>query len=110
VEARVVRSCTTEDGLVNWPPEDLPPAQVAPSIRAQWCHGAPGIVSTLGDLMPLELATGAGGADLARGAAAQGAQGCATAPVATGSRSCGVAIYLRACLEADSQFPILDTF
>jgi hypothetical protein len=45
--------------LVNWPPG-------APSrpdeIRVQWCHGAPGIVATVGDLLPLELARG--GAEL----------------------------------------------
>jgi Lanthionine synthetase C-like protein len=45
------------DGLVNWPPSlDETPSK----MRVQWCHGAPGIVSTLGDLMPQELALGAG--------------------------------------------------
>jgi hypothetical protein len=36
--------------LVNWPPRvgDLP-------TRVQWCHGAPGMVITLGDLMPEDL-------------------------------------------------------
>ena len=29
-------------------------------IRVQWCHGAPGIVATLGDLMTLELALAGG--------------------------------------------------
>ncbi len=54
------RTAGREGGLVNWPPEDRPLAEVASSIRVQWCHGAPGIVSTLGDLMPLELAIAGG--------------------------------------------------
>ncbi|HEV2592165.1 MAG TPA: lanthionine synthetase LanC family protein, partial [Gaiellaceae bacterium] len=39
-----------EDGAVNWPPgpDDH-------KLRVQWCHGAPGIVATLGDLMPEDL-------------------------------------------------------
>ena len=64
LRARVARLLTRtggrEDGLVNWPPEDVPLAEAASSIRVQWCHGAPGIISTLGDLMPLELAIGGG--------------------------------------------------
>jgi hypothetical protein len=38
---------------VNWPPVvgDEP-------SRVQWCHGAPGIVATLGDLLPEELLLG----------------------------------------------------
>jgi Lanthionine synthetase C-like protein len=54
------RTAVRDDGLVNWPPEDSPLAEIASSIRVQWCHGAPGIVSTVGDLMPLELAIGGG--------------------------------------------------
>jgi Lanthionine synthetase C-like protein len=51
-----------EDGLVNWP-------AVAGSglldhrdkrIRVQWCHGAPGIVATLGRLLDEDLALGGG--------------------------------------------------
>jgi Lanthionine synthetase C-like protein len=46
-----------EDGLVNWQPaEGTGPEQ----IRVQWCHGAPGIVATLGDLLDLELAVAGG--------------------------------------------------
>lgn len=51
-----------EDGLVNWPPSATPEANLVFNIRVQWCHGAPGIVATLGDLMPPELALG--GAEL----------------------------------------------
>jgi len=48
-----------ENGLINW----LPVAQPLPGrdlVRLQWCHGAPGIVATLGDLMPQELALAGG--------------------------------------------------
>jgi lanthionine synthetase-like protein len=46
-----------EDGLANWVPvEGSGPDQ----IRVQWCHGAPGMVSTLGDLLHLELAVSGG--------------------------------------------------
>ena len=54
-----------EDGLVNW----LPYAGMISldthrdgQIRMQWCHGAPGIVATLGDMLDEELAVG--GAEL----------------------------------------------
>ncbi len=49
------RTAMRENGLVNW----LPVEQPLPGrdlVRLQWCHGAPGIVATLGDLMPQELA------------------------------------------------------
>jgi hypothetical protein len=46
-----------EDGLANWPPgEGARPDE----IRVQWCHGAPGIVATLGDLLELDLALAGG--------------------------------------------------
>jgi hypothetical protein len=46
-----------EDGLVNWPAiEGMEPEQ----IRVQWCHGAPGMVATLGDLLDRGLAVAGG--------------------------------------------------
>jgi hypothetical protein len=46
-----------EDGLANW----LPTVEAEPrEIRVQWCHGAPGMVATLGDLLDLELAVAGG--------------------------------------------------
>jgi hypothetical protein len=46
-----------EDGLANWlPTEGARPEE----IRVQWCHGAPGMVATLGDLLDLELAVAGG--------------------------------------------------
>jgi hypothetical protein len=53
------RTALHNDGLVNWPPSATPEANLAFKIRVQWCHGAPGIVATLGDLMPLDLALAA---------------------------------------------------
>lgn len=47
----VLREHTVWDGdIVNWPPITGVPAD-----RVQWCHGAPGIVATIGDLMAEDL-------------------------------------------------------
>jgi hypothetical protein len=46
-----------EDGLANW----LPDVGSRPDeVRVQWCHGAPGMVATLGDLLDLEDAIAGG--------------------------------------------------
>jgi len=43
--------------LANWlPGEGARPEE----LRVQWCHGAPGMVATLGDLIDLELAVAGG--------------------------------------------------
>ncbi len=52
LEATAIR----EAGLVNWPP--TPDAPVS-AIRVQWCHGAPGILSLIGDLVPRPLLSAA---------------------------------------------------
>ena len=46
-----------EDGLANWLPGD---GARPDEIRVQWCHGAPGMVTTLGDLLDEELALAGG--------------------------------------------------
>ena len=47
----VLRAHAVWDGdAVNWPP-----AVGGEPDRVQWCHGAPGIVTTLADLMPEDL-------------------------------------------------------
>ncbi|HET7137276.1 MAG TPA: LanC-like protein [Gaiellaceae bacterium] len=47
----VLREHAVWDGdTVNWPP-----VPGYPLDRVQWCHGAPGIVATLGDLLPEDL-------------------------------------------------------
>ena len=43
--------------LVNWLPVEGDDLE---QIRVQWCHGAPGMVATLGDLLDDELAVGGG--------------------------------------------------
>lgn len=156
LRARVARLLTRtagrQDGLVNWPPIDGPLSEYATTIRVQWCHGAPGIVITLGDLMPLELAIGGGeltwragplrkGPGLCHGTAGNGfaflaLHGLTGDPVwlerarrfamhaieqvereRTGlgrgrytlwTGDAGVALYVRACLDADARFPIMD--
>lgn len=150
----LTRTVSREDGLANWPPRDGPASEQEAKIRVQWCHGAPGIVTTLGDLMPLDLAVAGGeltwragplrkGPGLCHGTAGNGyallrlhdltgdarwlerarrfamhaieqvdreraALGRGRYTLLTGD--VGVALYLRACLEEDSHFPILDTF
>ena len=148
--ARVMeRMAMHEDRLVNWPPA---PDDDPEHIRVQWCHGAPGIVITIGDLLPWELALGAGeliwqagplrkGPGLCHGTAGNGyaflrlhaltgdalwldrarrfavhaveqvrreraAVGHGRYSLFTGD--IGVALYLRACLDADPAFPIID--
>jgi hypothetical protein len=47
----VFRAHAVWDGdAVNWPP-----ILDSEADRVQWCHGAPGVVSTLGDLLPEDL-------------------------------------------------------
>jgi hypothetical protein len=146
------RTAIRGGGPVNWPPRDRPPSEEAANIRVQWCHGAPGIISTLADLMPLELAIAGGeltwragplrkGPGLCHGTAGNGfaflklhdlthdpvwlerarrfgmhaieqvdrersALGRGRYTLFTGD--VGVALYLRACLDVDPAFPVLD--
>ena len=51
------RTALRAAGLINWPPSLTEPAS---KIRVQFCHGAPGIISTVGDLLPEELLLGGG--------------------------------------------------
>jgi len=147
------RTAIREDGLVNWPPT-AQPREGADRIRVQWCHGAPGVIATLGDLLPPELALGGGeliwragplgkGAGLCHGTAGNGyaflrllgvtgderwldrARRFAMHAIAqvesererTGrgryalwTGDIGVALFLRACIEADPAFPTIDTW
>jgi hypothetical protein len=50
VGATLRRFAVVDDGLANWPPREGEGL-----TRLQWCHGAPGLVSTVGDLMPQDL-------------------------------------------------------
>jgi hypothetical protein len=88
----LTRTAGREDGLVNWPPMDRPWSELASSIRVQWCHGAPGIITTLGDLIPLDLAIGAGELTWRAGPLRKGAGLC------HGTAGNGFA-FLRRCFE-----------
>lgn len=60
VSAVLERTAAVEDGLANWPVRDQPLWQAPGQIRVQWCHGAPGIVCTVADLIPRKLALAGG--------------------------------------------------
>jgi hypothetical protein len=51
----VLRRFALPDG--NWPPSPDSPSE---QLRVQWCHGAPGIVASLGDRLDLDLALAGG--------------------------------------------------
>jgi hypothetical protein len=148
------RTAGHRDGLVNWPPEDGPISEFESTIRVQWCHGAPGIIATIGDLIPRELAIAGGeliwrsgplrkGPGLCHGTAGNGfaflklhrltgdsrwlerARSFAMHAIdqvrrqrATFGRGrhtlwtgdVGVALYLRACLDANDAVPTIDGF
>ncbi len=143
------RMAMRDDGLVNWPPT---PDEEPERIRVQWCHGAPGIITTIGDLLPWELALAGGeltwragplrkGPGLCHGTAGNGfaflrlhaltgdvmwldrarrfavhaveqvrreRQAVGRGRYALFTGDIGVALYLRACLDQDPAFPVID--
>jgi hypothetical protein len=56
VERRAVdtlsRLAVVEDGRANWPPQAGEPIAIRGRIRVQWCHGAPGVLTTMSDAAP----------------------------------------------------------
>jgi hypothetical protein len=56
------RHAIADDGLINWPPVADEPLRHGRTqlIRTQWCHGAPGVVSTVGRWLDQDLALGGG--------------------------------------------------
>ena len=79
VSETLERFVVEEDGLANW----LPYAHMQRldahrdgQIRTQWCHGAPGIVATLAELMDEELAIAGGGLVWRAGPLRKGANLC----------------------------------
>jgi Lanthionine synthetase C-like protein len=52
VATTIGRLAAREDGLANWSPQAGAPLVANETIRVQWCHGAPGIVSSLASLAP----------------------------------------------------------
>ena len=74
----VRREAIVEDGLANWPPIASAPLEHPRTgqIRTQWCHGAPGIVTSLGHLLDQDLALAAGELTWRAGPLAKGANLC----------------------------------
>ena len=72
------RFAVEEAGLVNWP--GVAGARLGETgdrrIRTQWCHGAPGIVATLGHLIDEELAVAGGELTWRAGPLRKGANLC----------------------------------
>jgi hypothetical protein len=62
-----------EDGLANWQPRE---GARPDEIRVQWCHGAPGMVSALGDLLDLDVALAGGELTWQAGPLAKGSGLC----------------------------------
>jgi hypothetical protein len=149
VDRVLERLAMRDDDVVNWPPA---PDDDPEKIRVQWCHGAPGIVATIGDLLPWELALAAGeltwragplrkGPGLCHGTAGNGfaflrlhaltgdamwldrarrfaihaveqvrreRAGVGHGRYSLFTGDIGVALYLRACLDAVPDFPVID--
>jgi hypothetical protein len=62
VERRAVDTLTrlavVEDGLANWPPGAGDELATRGRIRVQWCHGAPGVLTSTWDVAPDDDAWG----------------------------------------------------
>jgi hypothetical protein len=72
------RQAVVEDGLANWPPLVGIPLDASRDglVRVQWCHGAPGIVASLADLLDEELALAGGELTWQAGPLRKGANLC----------------------------------
>jgi hypothetical protein len=54
------RYAVVEDGLANWPPDAGGELVQKETVRTQWCHGAPGMITSMGDVLDEDLALAAG--------------------------------------------------
>ena len=70
------RYAVVEDGLANWPAHDDGVLVRNGTIRLQWCHGAPGMVTSLGDALDEDLALAGGELTWRAGPLAKGAGLC----------------------------------
>jgi hypothetical protein len=70
------RYAVVDDGLANWPAHDDGVLVRNGTIRLQWCHGAPGMVTSLGDLLDEDLALAGGELTWRAGPLAKGAGLC----------------------------------
>jgi hypothetical protein len=75
--AEIARShAVVEDGLANWPPATDGGLLRNDTIRVQWCHGAPGMVSSLGHQLDEDLALAGGELTWRAGPLVKGANLC----------------------------------
>jgi len=65
-----------EDGLANWPPYDDGELVHNGTIRTQWCHGAPGMITSLGSVLDEDLSLAGGELTWQAGPIAKGAGLC----------------------------------
>ena len=74
----VRREAVEQDGLVNWPALASTPLehQRTGEIRTQWCHGAPGMITSLTSLLDEDLALAGGELTWQAGPLAKGADLC----------------------------------
>jgi Lanthionine synthetase C-like protein len=70
------RWAVVEDGLANWPPLADGGLVQNETIRVQWCHGAPGMITSLGDQLDEDLALAGGELTWRAGPHAKGAGLC----------------------------------
>jgi hypothetical protein len=70
------RYAVLEDGLANWPPVAGGSLVANDTIRLQWCHGAPGMVTSLRGLLDEDLALAGAELTWIAGPLAKGANLC----------------------------------
>ena len=70
------RHAIVEDGLANWPCEAGEPLVANGTIRVQWCHGAPGMITSLEDSLDEDLALAGAELTWQAGPLAKGASLC----------------------------------
>jgi hypothetical protein len=70
------RYAVVEEGLANWPPHPDGVLVRNETIRVQWCHGAPGMVISLGELLDEDLALAGAELTWRAGPIAKGASLC----------------------------------
>jgi hypothetical protein len=70
------RYAVVEDGLANWPPRADGLLVCNDTVRVQWCHGAPGMIMALGELLDDDLALAGGELTWRAGPLAKGAGLC----------------------------------
>jgi hypothetical protein len=70
------RYAVVEEDVANWPPSDDGELVHKGTIRVQWCHGAPGMITSLGDGLDVDLALAGGELTWQAGPIAKGAGLC----------------------------------